>query len=1340
MVLEFNFKFLRDMKNFVLNGLVLLMAVMVGTGAWGQRDDLTDIVYDGMVVGNGAMAGNGMMDGNGAMVGNGVMDGNGAVVGNGMMDGNGAKAGNGAKTGECNRVVAYNGAKDSVSTDIMLMEFSRYNVSEIILDASEIGGPMLIDTISFHLAGPSGMTHKTNVTVWIQPTNKTFFANVGDTVLLDTSVAVQVYSGNMNCSPGWNDFALTVPYDYDGSTNLLVIVDDNSNALGYGDFGFSAVGHTGNKTLFFNSLSADIDPRNIAMVNILGWARSTSPWIRLKGCEQGTCDAPSGLVVSDVTYQGATLTWNGSNSSGATYTVYADHDVMATGLTDTSYTFTGLSPAKCHTLGVRAVCSAANASVISRTDMSTMLMPMWCGSEASVVAANSDDADTLTDVFPARSGSPYGYTEVIVPAGRLTGLNEIRALDFKPIEWDPGAAYLTGCSVYLMHTTATSLGSGFIHDTANMQLVYTGSLEYSDTMWRRVYFDNHFFWNGTDNVLVAIYHSSTEYTGDVKVASYVASGTPARYFYDDESFDGDIATTDGTATNIVPWYRLVGCPTGSSPCVYNVVSTGDSTGIDYRFPVNNYYRYSLTETLIEVDEIGGPMRIDTISYQYSGDYPTTGKNNVSIWLQPTTKTSFAGMTDFEPLNPLVAERVYHGPLNCSWGWNDFPLCLSYYFDGTTNLMVIVIDSSGSYAGPSFTFNIVDCPEAMTYTKYSDVNHPSLTDIVDNGVDKTVHTSRAVMALKGCDLATCHVPIGASVSDVTYESATLSWSPGAEAGATYRLYCNDSVVATGISDTSYTFTGLMPESLNILGVQSICSADDSSTVVYVRVRTPRGPVFCGTELAGVWANADTINEINGFFPGSSYFNYSYVEVIIPAERLTGLCEIKGFEFKPIAVNEGSSYFNNCEVYMMHTTATSLVDGFLANGSNMTLVLSDTLNFTDTTWQQFAFDRSFYWNGHDNVVIAVLRNEGSWDTRNYFAAYSPCDSLARYKETDDYVISLDDDDLNLFSRISGSVPLIHLLGCEPEPINVSVEVSNSVMGTTTPAPGEYTYEIGDTMSFTALPNPGYHFDCWEMEVNGAMLAYYSTDFTYVLPPDMTGAEVVLEAVFAPNQYNITVEVNDTTLGSATGGGTYDYMDTVTLRALPAEGGYFTQWDDGDGHARRDVVVAGHATYTAIFSDQPVASRLTVTVAPAEGGHVLINGSEAGIYEGMEGETVTLTAVVNDGYHFNYWEGVDGADSSETITFELIQPVYDIVCHMGSDVGIGEAEEEGAIIYSQGRSIVVRGAGEEPVRVFDIMGRLVAQRRNAADPEVLSVPATGVYMVKVGERGARKVVVMN
>ncbi len=66
---------------------------------------------------------------------------------------------------------------------------------------------------------------------------------------------------------------------------------------------------------------------------------------------------------------------------------------------------------------------------------------------------------------------------------------------------------------------------------------------------------------------------------------------------------------------------------------------------------------------------------------------------------------------------------------------------------------------------------------------------------------------------------------------------------------------------------------------------------------------------------------------------------------------------------------------------------------------------------------------------------------------------------------------------------------------------------------------------------------------------------------------------------------------------------------------------------------------------------------------------------------------------------------------------------------NLGIGDPDANAVNIYTLGGRIIVDGAEGETVRIFDITGRSI--RNN-------SLPA-GVYLVKIGDRPARKVVVM-
>ena len=53
-----------------------------------------------------------------------------------------------------------------------------------------------------------------------------------------------------------------------------------------------------------------------------------------------------------------------------------------------------------------------------------------------------------------------------------------------------------------------------------------------------------------------------------------------------------------------------------------------------------------------------------------------------------------------------------------------------------------------------------------------------------------------------------------------------------------------------------------------------------------------------------------------------------------------------------------------------------------------------------------------------------------------------------------------------------------------------------------------------------------------------------------------------------------------GTVSGGGTYNYGATATLKATPSAGYHFVKWSDGNTNASRTVIVTGSATYVAVF----------------------------------------------------------------------------------------------------------------------------------------------------------------
>ena len=84
------------------------------------------------------------------------------------------------------------------------------------------------------------------------------------------------------------------------------------------------------------------------------------------------------------------------------------------------------------------------------------------------------------------------------------------------------------------------------------------------------------------------------------------------------------------------------------------------------------------------------------------------------------------------------------------------------------------------------------------------------------------------------------------------------------------------------------------------------------------------------------------------------------------------------------------------------------------------------------------------------------------------------------------------------------------------------------------------------------------------------------------------------------------------------------------------------------------------------------------------------------------------------------------------------FNIVEDCGTE-GIGNVEPMSVVIAIQNGAIVVEGAEGHPVSVFDINGRLLATAQGEHAPLQFKVPVSGIYLIKVGDHPARRVVVV-
>jgi len=82
----------------------------------------------------------------------------------------------------------------------------------------------------------------------------------------------------------------------------------------------------------------------------------------------------------------------------------------------------------------------------------------------------------------------------------------------------------------------------------------------------------------------------------------------------------------------------------------------------------------------------------------------------------------------------------------------------------------------------------------------------------------------------------------------------------------------------------------------------------------------------------------------------------------------------------------------------------------------------------------------------------------------------------------------------------------------------------------------------------------------------------------------------------QFTVTVNANDSSMGTVTGGGVYEKNTMATLTAVPNPNFEFVCWKNGSTKNPRTVTVTANASYTAIFDfvgGEFIVGSITVTM---------------------------------------------------------------------------------------------------------------------------------------------------
>ncbi|MCX6258741.1 MAG: GEVED domain-containing protein [Bacteroidia bacterium] len=571
---------------------------------------------------------------------------------------------------------------------------NAYSGCEMIYTSAEMGGiPLMLNSIAWDKASGSNVANITLVTIYMKHTTADTLA----TGTYNLTGYTQVYTGNFpnGTTTGWMSVNLATAFNYNGTNNLQILVIHGSQA---------GVAQAQCPTYFYTTTSTN---------RCRYYTSATAPATASLAATTMLPNTSFGVSIPQfMTYTSSTTTQNTANiapnsTNGqiiglqvvmsqplnplitTSITFNTNGTTNAGDITNARVYYTGNSSTFATTtqFGTAVASPSGTFTVAGSATMSTGINYFWLAYDIALTAAagNLIDAEctsittggiayipTVTAPAGARpvvyneitgtgTGSDYqlpicrhfAYSgcEMIYTPAEMGGM----PLLITSIGWNKASgsntAGITNVTIFMKHTTSTSLTSGTYSLTGYTQ-VYSGSFpNTSSTGWMTVTLADTFLYDGTDNLQILVLHGSQ---------TLLANNYPYYYY-----------TT--TTTSRCRYYASASAPSGQS---FTATTELPNTKFGFLIPTNMTYS---SET----------------SSQPNTNFAGSGQNDNGILL--------ADITTAEYLNPLTVSDFTFNTNGSTAAGTDITNAKLYYTGSSSVLSTSNL--VGTFSSPNGLFTM-----------------------------------------------------------------------------------------------------------------------------------------------------------------------------------------------------------------------------------------------------------------------------------------------------------------------------------------------------------------------------------------------------------------------------------------------------------------------------------------------------------------------------------------------------------------------------------------------------------------------------------------------------------
>lgn len=256
-------------------------------------------------------------------------------------------------------------ASTTTSYNVPVNNYYNYTYTQQIITSDELPSAGSITAINLNYAYASAMTSKTNCTIYMGHTSLSSFPTTS-TMASPDSMQI-VYTGNLNCVQGWNRFILNYPFDYNGTSNLVIAVDDNSGSYNSMSHTFYVSPTSQSMSLSLSSDEYNPDASSAEALNAFSGVRSVYAYrnqMVLEFCPPSSCPKP---ILRDpiIRSNSVTLRWRNTGSSYqvgyrlASTTSWISNEIATE---DTFYVIHNVLPLSDYVYQVRQICDSTGIS------------------------------------------------------------------------------------------------------------------------------------------------------------------------------------------------------------------------------------------------------------------------------------------------------------------------------------------------------------------------------------------------------------------------------------------------------------------------------------------------------------------------------------------------------------------------------------------------------------------------------------------------------------------------------------------------------------------------------------------------------------------------------------------------------------------------------------------------------------------------------------------------------------------------------------------------------------------------------------------------------------------